>query len=132
MRRFKKNTGKNKALYQLNKVRFEAQAWKHAASELDKLVRKYRKELEQAYLDGIEADHKRKISNAENGYCWSLIEYLKDYALQSQSIEEMNEWKEKFKQFNESQWLKYKKESEELQTIDVSIFGRHIVKKIYC
>ena len=58
--------------------------------------------------------------------------YLKDYALQSQSIEEMNEWKEKFKQFNESQWMKFKQESEELQTIDVSIFGRHIVKKIYC
>ena len=132
MRKFKKHTGKNKALYELNKVRREAQVWEYAASELDKLVKKYRKDLEQAYLDGIEADHKRKIANAENGYCWSLIEYLKDYALQSQSIEEMNEWKEKFKQFNESQWLKYKKESEELQTIDVSIFGRHIVKKIYC
>jgi hypothetical protein len=130
MKRFKKNTGKN--LYQLNKVRREAQVWEYAASELDKLVKKYRKDLEQAYLDGIEADHKRKIANAENGYCWSLIEYLKDYALQSQSIEEMNEWKEKFKQFNESQWMKFKQESEELQTIDVSIFGRHIVKKIYC
>ena len=132
MRKFKKHTGKNKALYELNKVRREAQVWEYAASELDKLVKKYRKDLEQAYLDGIEADHKRKIANAENGYCWSLIEYLQDYVLMSQSIEEMNEWKEKFKKFNESQWMKFKQEREDLQIVDVSIMGKHIVKKIYC
>ena len=139
MRKFKKNTGKTKALYELNKARSMAQVWKHAAKDLEQAVidanrqvRTYRKDLEQAYLDSVEADHRRKIANAENGYCWSLIEYLKNYALQSQSIEEMNEWKEKFKQFNESQWLKYKQESEKLQIVDVTIFGRRIVKKVYC
>ena len=132
MKRFKKNRHRGNTLYQLNEMKFVAQAWKNAAKDLEKAVTDTRKELSQALLDGVETDHRRKIANAENGYCWSLIEYLQDYVLQSQSIEELKEWKEKFKQFNESQWMKFKQEREALQIVDVSIFGRHIVKKIYC
>lgn len=125
MKRVKKNWNRGNTLYQVQKA-------KRVINACNQKARFYRNELSQALLDGVETDRRRKIANAENGYCWSLIEYLKDYVLQSQSIEEMNEWKEKFKQFNESQWLKYKKESEELQIVDVTIFGRHIVKKVYC
>jgi hypothetical protein len=123
MRRFKKNTGKN--LYQVQKA-------KRVINACNQKARFCRNELGQALLDGVETDHKRKIANAENGYCWSLIEYLQDYVLRSQSIEELNEWKEKFKKFNESQWMKLKQEREDLQIVDVSIMGKHIVKKIYC
>ena len=132
MKRVKKNWHRGNTLYQLNEMKFVAQAWKNAAKDLEKAVTDTRKELGQALLDGVETDHRRKIANAENGYCWSLLEYLQDYVLQSQSIEELKEWKEKYKQFNISQWMKLKQEREDLQIIDVSIMGRHIVKKITC
>ena len=51
MRRFKKNTGKN--LYQLNKVRFEAQAWKHAAKDLEQ-------EVINAYREKDRAERQKK------------------------------------------------------------------------
>ena len=92
----------------------------------------YRNELCDALLEGVEMDHKRKIAKAESGYFGSLLGYLMDYALRSRSIEELNEWKEKFKKFNETQWKKYKQEEEDLRLVDVNIFGRRIVKNISC
>lgn len=125
MKRVKKNWHTGNTLYGVQRA-------KRVVNACNQKVRFYRNELSQALLDGVETDHRRKIANAENGYCWSLIEYLQDYAMQSQSIEELKEWKEKFKQFNESQWVKFKQEREALQIVDVSIMGKHIKKKIYC
>ena len=104
----------------------------HEVQRANQRAKFYRNELEDALLEGVEMDHKRKIAKAESGYFGSLLGYLMDYALRSRSIEELNEWKEKFKTFNETQWKRYKQEEEDLRLVDVKIFGRRIVKNISC
>ena len=118
MRKIKKKTGCT--LYGVQRAKRVINAYEEKAKFFES-------ELDKALLEGVELDHKRKIANAQSGYFSSLLGYLMDYALRSQSIEELNEWKEKFKKFNETQWKKYRRQEEDLKLVDVDINGRRIV-----
>ena len=117
MRRFKKNTGKNKALYQLNKVRFEAQAWKHAAKDLEQ-------EVINAYREKDRAERQKKATEIESNYLDSLVEYLTHQVINAQTIEQLNESKEKYREFKKRQAQRLDarwKELEETPYLDISI-----------
>lgn len=110
MKRVKKNRHTGTTLYQLNKVKFEAQAWKHAAKDLEKAVI-------TAYREKERAERQKKAAECETNYLDSLVEYLTNQVINASTIEQLNESKGQYREFKKRQAKRLDERWKELESM---------------
>ena len=91
---------------------------------------KYKSLFSQEFVNRALAEAKVHIAKLESSMSYSFYEWLNDYALQSKSIEELQEWKEKFKDFKMSQWKRYEEMKKEKSVVRLCVNGRNRTYKV--
>ena len=86
---------------------------------------KYKALFSQEFVNRALAEAKERIAKLDRDIAYSFYEWLNDYVLQSKSIEELQEWKEKFKVFQMSQWNTYKEMKKEKSVVRLCVNGRN-------
>ena len=99
MKRVKKNTSKN--LYQLNKATVKAHALK--------------REVRYALNAKARTEQQAEELEAEYNYLDSLVEYLTHQVINAKTIEQLNENKDKYREFKQRQVMRL---DERLKAID--------------
>ena len=115
MRTKKKNSFTGCTLYQLIKSRNQ--------------VRAYRKETRQAFSEYLLARHNVKRLQDERSFFYGMVEYLEHHVINSTSVEQLNQQREKYMEFKRKQSEEYRKKAQEQKQVAYSFEGKNYVQQ---
>ncbi len=115
MRTRKKNLFTGCTLYQLFKLRNQVKA--------------YRKETRQTFSEYLLARHKANRLQEESSFFYGMVEYLEHYVINSKSIEQLNEQREKYREFKRKHSENYRKQTQEQKQVAYSFEGNTCIQQ---
>ncbi len=115
MRTKKKNWFTGCTLYQLLKLRNQVKA--------------YRKETRQIYSDYLLARNNANRLQEESSFFYDMVEYLEHQVINSTSVEQLDEQREKYREFKRKQSENYRKQAQEQKQVAYSFEGKTYIQQ---